>query len=233
LIAVLRFKLAMAAGTIPSVGDRVAAVRSYFRYMNRDDQDAVERVLTRSPNVLSAIDSGALAQVLPKVQDSRLKPALEEFLRANGLRQELDVLRRHFRGFQAMVGSLEDAVDQKVPLAEISEVAATFRDDTAAFVETLHSALERARITGAGRDELGVALATYFKAKGLQWHSVILATCNDGLIPHRKAPVEDERRLFYVAMTRASSNLLISYVDNAISTKVVPSRFLSEAGLLP
>ncbi len=55
---------------------------------------------------------------------------------------------------------------------------------------------------------------------------------NEGLIPHQKAQVEEERRLFYVAMTRASSNLVISYVKSACGTDVPPSRFLYEAGLL-
>ena len=61
---------------------------------------------------------------------------------------------------------------------------------------------------------------------------MILTTCNDGLIPHARAEVEEERRLFYVAMTRASSNLVISYVQSVCSRKVPPSRFLYEAGLL-
>ena len=75
-------------------------------------------------------------------------------------------------------------------------------------------------------------LLTYFRSKGLQWHTVILTTCNDGLIPHQRAEVEEERRLFYVAMTRASSNLVLSYVQSVCSCKVQPSRFLYEAGLL-
>ena len=233
LIAVLRCKMTLTMHQRPTTDDQVAMVRSYFRYMNRDEQDAIHRFFARSAAGFAALDSAEFGEVLPKAQNSNIQTAIAELGRAKGLREELDVLRRKFRGFQAMVGSLEDAVDQKVPLAEISEVAASFRDDTAVFVETLESALTRAKESGAGRDESGVALSTYFKAKGLQWHSVILATCNDGLIPHRKAPVEDERRLFYVAMTRATSNLLVSYVENAVNTKVIPSRFLREAKLLP
>ncbi|QOG19238.1 3'-5' exonuclease [Bradyrhizobium sp. SEMIA] len=77
----------------------------------------------------------------------------------------------------------------------------------------------------------GVALATYFKAKGLQWHTVILTSCNEGLIPHKRAPVEDERRLFYVALTRASSNLVVSYLKTSCKTRVAASTFLTQAGL--
>jgi DNA helicase-2/ATP-dependent DNA helicase PcrA len=60
---------------------------------------------------------------------------------------------------------------------------------------------------------------------------VVLCSCNEGLIPHSKAPLEDERRLFYVAMTRASANLVVSYVKQICNHKVEPSRFLTEAGL--
>lgn len=81
-----------------------------------------------------------------------------------------------------------------------------------------------------GRKADGVALLTYFKAKGRQWHTVILTTCNQGLIPHKRAPLEDERRLFYVAMTRASANLMISYVGKSCNNKVKASQFLAEAG---
>jgi hypothetical protein len=63
-------------------------------------------------------------------------------------------------------------------------------------VDTVDHALKRAKEAKAGEAESGVALANYFKAKGLRWHTVILTSCNEGLIPHKRAPIEDERRLF-------------------------------------
>lgn len=98
-------------------------------------------------------------------------------------------------------------------------------------MDTVDGALKRAKEAKAGDEKDGVALATYFKAKGLQWHTVILTSCNEGLIPHKRAPVEDERRLFYVALTRASSNLLVSYLKTSCKTRVIPSSFLTQAGL--
>ena len=76
----------------------------------------------------------------------------------------------------------------------------------------------------------GVNLKTYFGAKGRQWHTVFLPGVNQKIIPHSSAPIEDERRLFYVAMTRASSNLVLSYVRTAVREKVEPSQFLEESG---
>jgi DNA helicase II / ATP-dependent DNA helicase PcrA len=110
-------------------------------------------------------------------------------------------------------------------------LAASFRGRIDAFVDTVDGALRQAKEANAGHEEGGVVLATYFKAKGLQWHTVILRSCNQGLIPHKRAPLEDERKLFYVALTRASSNLIVSYLKSSCKTKVPPSCFLAEAGL--
>jgi DNA helicase-2/ATP-dependent DNA helicase PcrA len=84
--------------------------------------------------------------------------------------------------------------------------------------------------TASGEAPDAVSLLTYFRAKGLQWPVVFLTSCNEGVTPHRRAAVEDERRLFYVAMTRASAALHASWLGE--DDHAPPSRFLREAGLL-
>ncbi len=68
-------------------------------------------------------------------------------------------------------------------------------------------------------------LATLHAAKGLEWDQVFLVGVNEGTLPTHEDAVEEERRLFYVGITRAKSHLFLSYRGN-------PSRFLREAGLL-
>ena len=62
----------------------------------------------------------------------------------------------------------------------------------------------------------GVRLMTIHAAKGLEFHTVFILDANEGKIPYKKArtdaQTEEERRLFYVAMTRAKEKLTVCYV---------------------
>jgi len=74
-----------------------------------------------------------------------------------------------------------------------------------------------------------VTLATLHAAKGLEWERVFLIGASDGQLPltnsSGEAVIEEERRLFYVGITRAKADLHISYRGN-------PSQFLRESGLI-
>jgi DNA helicase-2/ATP-dependent DNA helicase PcrA len=60
-----------------------------------------------------------------------------------------------------------------------------------------------------------VNLSTIHKAKGLEFPVVFIMGCNNGLLPHlRNENTDDERRLLYVAITRAEKELYLSYTDS-------------------
>lgn len=234
LMGVLRLKLSFDQGQSPKPSDAVSAVKAYFRYINPSQADRIERFFEENRNFMEIISSQKFWDILPKAKESKFVAGVQELVNAQSLMTCLDVLSKMFHGLEGMIGSLEDVIQEKVPLGEIYEIAANFGGNIGDFIIMMDKALNLARTTGAGKNkEGGVNFLTYFKSKGLQWHTVILTTCNEGLIPHSKAPVEDERRLFYVAMTRVTSNLILSYVKNSCRMKVAPSRFLYEAGLLP
>ena len=70
-----------------------------------------------------------------------------------------------------------------------------------------------------------VTLATLHAAKGLEWERVFLIGASEGQLPVSDASIDEERRLFYVGITRAKADLHISYRKS-------PSPFLRESGLL-
>lgn len=91
-------------------------------------------------------------------------------------------------------------------------------------------------LRGAGRQTDRVTCMTLHAAKGLEFPAVFITGCEEGLLPHvssldSREQREEERRLFYVGMTRAKDSLTISHAQRRLlhgSLSVsIPSRFLS------
>ena len=86
----------------------------------------------------------------------------------------------------------------------------------------------------------GVNLLSVHASKGLEFKEVFVVDLMDGRFPNRKlmlrgGSLEEERRLFYVAVTRAKDILYLSYAkyDKIKKQNFIPSQFLYEAGLVP
>ena len=80
------------------------------------------------------------------------------------------------------------------------------------------------------RDSL--TMATMHSSKGLEYKVVFIVDANEGIVPHHKSvleeDLEEERRLFYVAMTRAKEHLHIYSVKKRYNKEFDPSRFIGE-----
>lgn len=106
---------------------------------------------------------------------------------------------------------------------------------TAEFLEYVDTTVQAARkATREGGDDR-VTLCSLHRSKGLEWPLVAVIGCNDQILPHgRSDDLEEERRLFYVGITRARDILHVSHVRAAaFGARVValePSPFLAEAG---
>jgi len=76
----------------------------------------------------------------------------------------------------------------------------------------------------------GVNLSTMHGAKGLEYKVVFVISCVEGVVPYEKSKtaheIEEERRMFYVAITRPKEMLYISTIETRYEDKVKPSRFL-------
>ncbi len=79
----------------------------------------------------------------------------------------------------------------------------------------------------------GITLSTMHGAKGLEFYAVFLPSLTEGVVPHERAleGLEEERRLFYVALTRTKEKLCLSATRNRYGKEMKPSRFLKEMGL--
>ncbi len=81
----------------------------------------------------------------------------------------------------------------------------------------------------------GVHFMTMHGAKGLEFSIVFIVDANEGMTPYKRADspegIEEERRLFYVAMTRAKERLHISWTKERFHRPQSMSRFVGEAGL--
>lgn len=90
----------------------------------------------------------------------------------------------------------------------------------------------KSRMSKHSEADDAVELSTIHSAKGLEYRSVFIMDANEGIIPYKKsvldADIEEERRLFYVAMTRAKDFLHIYYVKEKYGKKLKVSRFVEE-----
>lgn len=105
-----------------------------------------------------------------------------------------------------------------------------------AYIEQYEEALRN-----SDEENDGVHIITMHACKGLEYPVVFLTDCNEGKIPHKKAispeEIEEERRMFYVAMTRAKYHLEILYIEDKLRKHLQVSRFVKQnkkvAGKIP
>ena len=116
-------------------------------------------------------------------------------------------------------------------ILEKAQELASVSDSFDEFFELKESYEEDLRKAKMKKCENAVNLMTVHASKGLEFKRVWIPDCNEGIFPHGRMPDEktvgEERRIFYVAMTRAISELNIFYIKQTENTKYVPSRFLN------
>ena len=119
-------------------------------------------------------------------------------------------------------------------LDELQESARGYEDYDGWFahIENYTRELERLYQSQEKQSE-SVALSTLHSAKGLEYENVYLIDVNEGVMPYKKAvldqDIEEERRMFYVGMTRAKNICSLS-VKQMNQKDADISRFIAEAG---
>lgn len=94
---------------------------------------------------------------------------------------------------------------------------------------------EMLEIKKRSKKQEGVCLTTMHSSKGLEWKVVFIVDVNEDITPSKHAKTakefEEERRAFYVAVTRAKQCLHLSYTDGNDRKDFAPSRYISELEL--
>ena len=186
------------------IKDIIAGLRYAF---NPKDAASIERLTKNFPKSKNEI----LIQELPRLADELSIVELINFFLENT--DYLEYLESHFKNPE----------ERRENIKELINFASNFKN-AQEFLEqvALVSSLD-------GRPKLQentVKLMTIHLAKGLEFNQIFIVGANEGLLPHERSilkndDLEEERRLMYVAMTRAKQNLHISFYD-------LPSRFLGE-----
>jgi len=210
--------------------DDAVALARVFRALPGLGRRAVERVIER------VLASGSPATVLTELRTLKLLPA--------ACHAEVRALGELVAAVQGGRLGCAAAVERAASLCglEQDEASAALAQQARGYVR-LQELLDDLRLSGVSlwRGE-GVTLSTVHQAKGLEWPEVFVVGLAEGLFPLSRGPedamdVEEERRLFFVAVTRAERALTLCVPSTAKGYDgrdhgVAPSRFVSELGLL-
>ncbi|GBD27652.1 Putative ATP-dependent DNA helicase YjcD [bacterium HR30] len=174
--------------------------------------------------------------------------AIWGLLNAETVAQAIGAISNHFDGLQKDYGkSLDDIFYTDPPFLYLGAFAERYGTDYARFYQDLERAIQTlARVPpdeeaderethSDGMPEERLHLMTALRAKGKEFDAVIILDANDGIWPSGLASEEEdfeqERRLFYVAVTRARKFLYFVLSDNFLGEVHSPSRYLAEMGL--
>ena len=127
-------------------------------------------------------------------------------------------------------------------LTSLESFAQTFKDPVDFLSQlSLMATADTEGVRVADQETERITLSTIHQAKGLEWRAVFVVWLSDGMFPSSRSlesasAIEEERRLFYVAVTRAQDELYLTYptlwpgasIDNRLRR---PSRFLNEIPL--
>lgn len=215
----IRAYLALAAGDVKR--------RYFLRIMNRP-----LRYMKRDSLAEERVERGALIEYyidVPKIQES-VKRLFRDLDNLAGKRLHLQIhYIRKVIGYDAYLREKYGS-EKAEAFVKVGEEFETFSRRFAAlqdmndYISQYHEVIKEET-----KEKEGVQILTMHASKGLEFPNVYIPDCNEGKIPQDKSKtkeaVEEERRMFYVAMTRAKHKLCLLY-HNGKTGKDAPSRFL-------
>ncbi len=225
------------------------------RPLCKDEREQLKRyLLAHSPNTMNdAIDilrkyPGCLKKDKTGKMREKFCASLNEFINAANVANALQSISEKFGGFQKDYGkSLDDVFYADPPFLYLIDFATSYADDYNKFLADLEKAVSWARESSSQVNDSEpddstddswknkLHLLTANRAKGREYDAVIILDANDGTWPSKYATTEmkqeQERRLFYVAMTRAKKYLFFAINETMKDTPVEPTPYFKEMDL--
>lgn len=172
--------------------------------------------------IWDAVEQGMRYEAAGKTLPARARAGYEEFIKVMQRIETEDkpaalidlILDAFYRDFCKT--AFEDYLERVQELEGLAQMAGKFLS-LKQFLADLatYEDFKGERLTSRGALHDRLVLSTIHQAKGLEWEAVIIIGCAEGGFPNPKAFEEDlleeERRLFYVAVTRAKSRLCVFY----------------------
>ncbi len=216
---------------------QIEPLRAFCDFITRlADRAPTEAATTLLDELMRGIDYEAYlyASLDDRQAQSKWKNVLEflEWLKRKGTKPEPSIL-------EAVAGENEADPEQNIP-----------SDNDKNLLQLIQTVALISLLEGQESDPDAVHLSTIHAAKGLEYPHVFLVGCEEGILPHRgnaassneeqsaeqhAQRIEEERRLMYVALTRAQRSLHLSYCKKRKQAKETircePSRFIKEMQL--
>ena len=211
--------------------------------LNKGDLDKLKRhfAANRPKSMCEAIESLSLYTGFIGREDTgaSIADALRAFFDQETVSDTLGVLAAKFEGLQSDLGKAEDSIFYTdPPFLYLAQYASTYGEDFERFVEDIDKAKDTLvhvppfdeNADGGSCATKPVHLMTALRSKGKEFDIVVLLDVVDGIWPSKKAEtaaqLEGERRVFYVAFTRAKERIVILMDEES-----APSPYISELAL--
>lgn len=223
--------------------------------LSKSDKSSLRTHLQQSKprSLASAIDilttyRGKLKGINAEGRTSRsMADAIRHFVDAATVSDALISLSEKFEGLQFDLGKAEDDIFYTdPPFLHLAEYALDYGDDYDQFVDDIEQAKAQLvyippfeeESSGTSTEDLWrrpLHLMTALRAKGKEFDAVVLLDVLDGIWPNKNAKtlpqLEAERRVFYVAFTRARKKVVMLLNDRIGKYDAVTSPYLDEMGL--
>jgi superfamily I DNA/RNA helicase len=222
----------------PARGIGASTIELAIQESNKAKQSIFETLLSASfQNLLTQRTREAIRKFTELVDEYETKlfqPLIDLAKTVEELLHQIDYFQDLRRGCKTPEESLNREENARELIRAISDFQARSTDGLPGFLAD--TALDREREEEPDKSADGVTLITFHAAKGLEFTQVFLIGLEEGLLPHNRSKLdgnlEEERRLFYVGITRAKRNLTLTHCASRLRygspTPCHPSSFLKD-----